>query len=78
MGTDPACNLVLERVQLCTSGDDTFGAMTTELRSLGFDRTDRKYLVWVDSNVYCGIAGIWATTSPPPYIRTPPDASQAS
>ena len=56
--TDASCNLVVERVQLSAGGDDTFSATMTELQSLGFDRTDRKYLLWVDANVYCGIAGI--------------------
>ncbi len=58
--TDAACNLVVERVQLSPTGDDSFSATSAELQSLGFDRTDRKYLLWVDANVYCGIAGIWS------------------
>ena len=57
--TDAGCNLVVERAQLSTAGDDTFSATSNELQSLGFNRTDRKYLLWVDANVYCGIAGIW-------------------
>ena len=57
--TDANCELVVERVQLTPSGDDSFSATTTELRSLGFDRADRKYVLWVDANIYCGIAGIW-------------------
>ena len=56
--TDPGCNLVVERVQLTSTGDDSFSNTMTELQSLGFNRTDRKYLLWVDSNIYCGIGGI--------------------
>ena len=56
--TDNACNLVVERALLSSAGDDSLSATITELQSLGFNRTDRKYLLWVDSNVYCGIGGI--------------------
>ena len=65
--TDAVCNLVVERVQLSPTGDDSFSATSAELQSLGFDRSDRKYLLWVDANVYCGIAGIWSDD------RTTPD-----
>lgn len=56
--TDAACNVTVQRVQLSTVGDDSFSATTSELQALGFNRTDRKYLLWVDANVYCGIGGI--------------------
>ena len=62
--TDAACNLVVQRVQLSVNGDDSFSAMASELKALGFNRTDRKYLLWVDANVYCGIAGIWGDDKP--------------
>jgi hypothetical protein len=56
--TDSGCNLVVDRVQLTTAGDDSLTATMSELQSLGYNRTDRKYLVWVDANVYCGVGGI--------------------
>ena len=56
--TDSACNLAVERVQVTTTGDDSYAATASELQALGFTRSDRKYLLWVDANVYCGIAGI--------------------
>jgi hypothetical protein len=56
--TDATCNLAVQHVQLTASGDDSFGSTLTELQSVGFNRTDRKYLVWVDANVYCGIGDL--------------------
>jgi hypothetical protein len=56
--TDAACNLTVERVQVSTAGDDSYSNTTSQMQSLGFTRTDRKYVLWVDANVYCGISGI--------------------
>ena len=55
--TDAQCDLSVLRVQLSNTGDDSWSAMVNELGSLGLNRTDRKYLVWVDATVYCGIGG---------------------
>jgi hypothetical protein len=57
--TDANCNLVVLKVQLTSTGDDTFGNTMTELRAMGMVRTDRRYLVWMDSTVLCGIAGYY-------------------
>jgi hypothetical protein len=62
--TDSACALVVDRVQLTSTGDDSFGNMKAELSSLGYTRSDRKYLVFVDSNVYCGIANVTGDDQP--------------
>ncbi len=56
--TDAACNLVVARAQLSSTGDDTFSNTIAELQQQGFNRTDRKYLLWVDANVYCGIGNV--------------------
>lgn len=57
--TDAACALVVERVALTASGDDTFADTMAELAAAGYTRSDRKYVVWVDSTVLCGIAGYY-------------------
>jgi ribosomal protein L24E len=54
--TDTACNLLVEHVRLTASGDDTFNNTLTELSAQGFNAPDRKYLVWMESTVLCGIA----------------------
>jgi len=55
--TDANCDLSVLDVQLSNSGDDSWSATANELSSLGLDRTDRKYVVWVDATLYCGIGG---------------------
>ncbi len=56
---DSSCNIVVNRAVVSAAGDDTFSNMVTELSSQGYNRTDRKYLLWSDANVYCGIGGIY-------------------
>jgi hypothetical protein len=54
--TDTSCNLDIADVRLSPDGVANFGATRAELAAQGYNRPDRKYLVWVDANVYCGIA----------------------
>ena len=54
--TDSSCLLDVQHVVLSPTGDDSIANTRTELRALGYTRTDRKYLVFADSNVYCGIS----------------------
>jgi hypothetical protein len=57
--TDASCNPIVSRVTLTSSGAGNFNTMVSELRNQGFNRSDRKYLVWADANVYCGIAQVY-------------------
>ncbi|MGH9226155.1 MAG: hypothetical protein ACRD2W_20755 [Acidimicrobiales bacterium] len=61
---DASCVPVIDNVVLTTRGDDNFDSMLTELRGKGYARSDRKYLVWMDANVYCGIAQVYYDDSP--------------
>jgi hypothetical protein len=61
--TDASCHLVVQRVQLSSTGDDSYGNTVNELQSVGLNRTDRKYLVLVDANIYCGIASLYQDDS---------------
>jgi hypothetical protein len=61
---DANCVPVIAHVVLSPSGDDNFDNMLNELRNQGYSRTDRKYLVWMDANVYCGIAQVYYDDSP--------------
>ncbi|HWL36892.1 MAG TPA: hypothetical protein VNQ77_11915 [Frankiaceae bacterium] len=56
--TDAACVPTVVKVVMTPTGDDSFSNTITELRAAGLDRLDRKYMVWVDSTVYCGIGNV--------------------
>lgn len=62
--TDSSCGLVVQKVELTAQGDDTFSNTMAELTARGFTRPDRKYLVWMESTVLCGIAGYWFDDRP--------------
>ncbi len=53
--TDASCQPTVLNVTLSTAGDDDVYKTRDELRAQGYNRTDRKYVVWMDANVYCGI-----------------------
>jgi hypothetical protein len=55
---DASCVIDVREAVIQPNGDDNFSATTNQLASLGYNRTDRKYMLFVDSNVYCGIGGI--------------------
>jgi hypothetical protein len=63
--TDSSCALEVAQVVLTRAGDDSFGQMRAELGQQGYDRSDRKYLVWVDAAVgICGLGEVYDDTRP--------------
>jgi hypothetical protein len=56
--TDAACNLVIPEVVISAGADADFGSSTNALAALGYNRSDRKYVMFVDANVYCGIGNV--------------------
>ena len=62
--TDGSCNLVVQDAQVSPSAASGMDGTISELRSQGFNRADRKYLVWMDTNVYCGIAQVYSDDKP--------------
>jgi hypothetical protein len=61
---DGSCTLTVDNVVLSASGADSMYATMDELDAKGYDRSDRKYLVWMDATVYCGIATLSEDDSP--------------
>jgi hypothetical protein len=61
---DFGCNPVIAHVVLSPIGDDTFGDTINELQAQGYNQSDRKYMLFVDANVYCGIGGISGDDQP--------------
>jgi len=61
--TDRSCNPVVERVALSSGAMSSFSTMVSELHSQGYNRSDRKYVVWTDANTYCGISELYVDDS---------------
>ena len=63
--TDASCQIDVQPVALPTADVASFGPTITALRSRGFSRADRYYLVFVDSTTsgYCGIGTFWSDDS---------------
>jgi hypothetical protein len=56
---DAACTPTVTRITLSQAAADNFQTTVDELSAKGFNRNDRKYLVWMDANVYCGIGEVY-------------------
>ncbi|HET9769263.1 MAG TPA: hypothetical protein VFS16_00140 [Acidimicrobiia bacterium] len=64
-GTDgTGCRLAVSVAQLSPSAVDSFSDTVTELKALGFNRPDRKYLVWTDADVLCGVGSMYSDSRP--------------
>jgi len=62
--TDPNCDPVVTEVALSPGAMSSFSTMASELHSIGYARSDRRYLVWADAKVYCGISELYTDDSP--------------
>ena len=56
--TGPGCAVDVAKVALSPAGIGSLGGTAAELAAQGFHRPDRKYLVWVDAYVFCGLATV--------------------
>lgn len=61
---DTNCIPDVQNVTVSATGDDTFGNLISELQNLGYSRIDRNYVLFVDAQIYCGIATIAFDDSP--------------
>lgn len=50
-----SCVLTVMKVKLSSKAAASFSRTISELAAKGLKRTDRRYLVWFDTNRYCGI-----------------------
>lgn len=66
--TDSQCRPVIERITLSASAVNDFSDTLDELVDKGYNRVDRKYLLWVDTprQKYCGIVLIYDDYDPDP------------
>lgn len=62
--TDTECRLDVRVAAVPSGGLATFATMRSALQALGYGSVDRKYLVWADANVYCGVAALYKDDSP--------------
>jgi hypothetical protein len=63
--TDGDCQLDVDQVLLTPLAAGDFGQMRTELQVLGYNRSDRKYLVWFDAaDGICGLGEVYRDTRP--------------
>jgi hypothetical protein len=56
---DASCNITVLNVVLSAAGDDNIQNTMSEMQAQGYNRTDRKYMIFMDANVYCGIGTIY-------------------
>ena len=61
--TNADCSLDVAHVVLSPTGDDDFGNTIGELISQGYDDAGRKYHVWMDANILCGVGTIYGDDS---------------
>lgn len=59
---DATCLPLVQEVKVSPAGDGSFGATISELKNLGYNRTDRIYLAFVDTTSagICGIGTLWS------------------
>jgi hypothetical protein len=61
---DATCAPTIPDVTIPAAADDDFGATEAALSDLGYGRSDRKYMLFVDATVYCGIGGVAGDDNP--------------
>jgi hypothetical protein len=62
--TDSSCQIVVTDVAVANSALSDFGNSVNAVKSLGFNRTDRKYLMYVDATALCGVAYVTLDDQP--------------
>lgn len=73
--TTADCQVDVREVELPAGGLKDFSATMTALKKLGWNRTDRKYMIFAESKVYCGIGTFTGDDKPGPQNRNNSGAS---
>ncbi|MFN8442635.1 MAG: SdrD B-like domain-containing protein [Caldilineaceae bacterium] len=60
---DSNCHAEILNVVIPAHDQDSFTASISAIQAQGLNRTDRKYLMFVDSNIFCGIGGMFSDES---------------
>lgn len=55
---DSGCNLIVLNLVIPGTGNVDFGTMVNQLQALGYSRSDRKYMIFMDATLYCGIGSL--------------------
>jgi len=58
------CVLDIQRVAIGAADDDSWDPMIAALKAQGYNRPDRKYLIYADANVYCGMGSYYVDSQP--------------
>lgn len=61
---DASCQPVIARAVVSPTSTGSLSAMQSALAAQGFNRGDRKYLIYADASVLCGVANVYTDTSP--------------
>ncbi|MCX6045915.1 MAG: Ig-like domain-containing protein [Chloroflexi bacterium] len=62
--TDARCHIDVLNIVIPPAMNASFRATILALKAQGYDRPDRKYLMFVDADVYCGMATVVNDTKP--------------
>ena len=54
--TDDSCNIVVAKVKMRATQDDSFSETINAVQKAGFDDPSKKYLIWTEADLVCGIA----------------------
>ena len=58
------CVLRITKVDVGSADDDSFDASVNAVQARGFNQAGRKYLMFVESGVYCGIGSLYRDSQP--------------
>ncbi len=61
---NPGCQVTVQSVELPATADDNFANTVSAMRTAGFSASNRRYLVWMDANVVCGVGQISLDAKP--------------